>query len=411
MLDHNPVRILRIIARLNIGGPAIQAISLSEHFSRGDYRTLLLCGQVSPHEGDMSYLAGDKGVRPHILSALGREISLWNDLKALMALWAVIRRFRPHVIHTHTAKAGTLGRLAGIGFNLFRGPGHRIKLVHTFHGHIFHSYFGRLKTLVFVQIEKFLARFSDRIIVISPLQEEDICVRFKIAGPEKVRIIPLGFDLSGFDPPRGGERPGEEERSPEDSNESLRVGIVGRLTPVKNHHMFLDAVKRLKDRGQGRHFRFVVVGDGELRDDLEKYAKELGVEQSVLFAGWQRQMPSVYRTLDIVVLTSLNEGTPVTLIEAMAAERPVVATDVGGVGDLLGVVDKQADGRYKLGRNGILIPPGESDALADALLFLLKNRGPAREMALRAKRFVAQNYSRERLLKDIKCLYDELLKD
>ena len=183
MTASEPIRILRIIARLNIGGPAIQAISLSNHLSRDGYKTLLVSGKVAPHEGDMGYFDKEKGVQPVLLPGMGREISPLGDIKSLIDLRQIIKRFKPHIIHTHTAKAGTLGRLAGFSINMARGSEERIRLVHTFHGHTFHRYFGSLKTRLFIQIEKFLSRFTDRIIVVSPLQQRDICWRYEIAPP------------------------------------------------------------------------------------------------------------------------------------------------------------------------------------------------------------------------------------
>lgn len=410
MIPKGPIRILRVIARLNIGGPAIQAISLCEHLSKDPYKSLLVCGRVGPHEGDMSYLAREKGVQPYIFPGIGREISPLNDLRSLIDLRKIIKRFRPHIIHTHTAKAGTLGRLAGISFNLSRGFRERIRLVHTFHGHIFHSYFGSFKTFFFIQIERFLGRFTDRIIVISPRQQDDICRSFKITGKEKVKVIPLGFDLSNFADIGNHRKELRERYLPCDSQETLLVGIVGRLTHVKNHRMLLEAVKCLKDEGKGSFFRFLIVGDGELRGELMKYSEELGVEESVIFTGWQREIPSFYGAMDIVVLTSLNEGTPVTLIEAMAAQRPVIATDVGGVLDILGRVDKRGPDGYKLAENGILVPSQKGEILARALLFLSENREVSKEMAIRAREFVINRYTMERLVEDMESLYSELLK-
>ena len=405
-----PIRILRIIARLNIGGPAVQAILLSEYFSGGPYQTLLVCGKVGSYEGDMSYLAQSKGVRPLVLPGLGRDISALRDFRSLQDLGRIIRQFRPHIIHTHTAKAGTLGRLAGMSFNAFRGSQARIRLVHTFHGHVFHSYFGSLKTFLFIQIEKFLARFTDRIVVISPGQQKEICERFRIAGREKVKVIRLGFELSPF---REGERRGADVRQrylPDASPEATVVGIIGRLTQVKNHRMFLEGVKYLKNMNQDHPFRFLVIGDGELRQELMCFVKKEGLEGLVVFTGWQKDMPSLYGALDIVVLTSLNEGTPVTLIEAMAAGKPVIATDVGGVRDLLGPLDSGESDGYKLAQNGVLIPTGREEVLAQALLRLSKDRDLSKRMAENAQSFVLHHYSKERLVGDLELLYAELVK-
>ncbi|MCU0594570.1 MAG: glycosyltransferase [Desulfobacterota bacterium] len=398
-MSDEPIRILRIIARLNIGGPAIQAVTLSDLLSRGRFRTRLVCGQVGAHEGDMSYLATSRNVDPLVLPSLGREISALDDLRSFSELRKVIGEFHPHIIHTHTAKAGTLGRLAGISVNAQRIFGRKIRLVHTFHGHVFHSYFSPRKTRVFMAIERFLARFTDRIIVISATQKKDICDRYRITDPHRVQVVPLGFDLSGF-----------ERLGPPPSQGVFSVGIVGRLAPVKNHRMLFDAVRILKERGEDQSFRFFVVGDGELRETLTKEAAALGIEKSVAFSGWQREMPDVYRKLDAVVLTSFNEGTPVSLIEAMAAARPVLATEVGGVGDLMGEIDTESGEGYKLARHGILVPSEDSRALAEALLFAARERGLTAAMAQRAREHVLQTYSLERLVADMTALYDGLLR-
>lgn len=398
-MTDEPIRILRVIARLNIGGPAIQAVTLSALLSRGRFRTCLVCGQVSAHEGDMSYLASSRQVDPVVLPTLGREISAFDDLRSFSELRKIIGEFNPHLIHTHTAKAGTLGRLAGISMNAQRIFGRKIRLVHTFHGHVFHSYFSPLKTAVFMKIERFLARFTDRIIVISATQGKDICETYGIAQPSQVQVVPLGFDLSGFG-----------RLGPPPSQGIFSVGIIGRLAPVKNHRMLFETVRILKDQGEEHAFNFFVVGDGELRETLTREATTLGIEKSVVFTGWQKEMPEVYRKLDAVVLTSLNEGTPVSLIEAMAVARPVIATDVGGVRDLMGQVDTERGEGYKLARHGVLVPSGDSRALAEALRFVKREKTLMMEMAERARKHVLQTYSLERLVGDMETLYEDLVR-
>jgi len=347
----------------------------------------------------MSYLASSRQVDPVVLPTLGREISALDDVRSFSELRKIIGEFKPHLIHTHTAKAGTLGRLAGISMNAQRMFGRKIRLVHTFHGHVFHSYFSPLKTSVFMKIERFLARFTDRILVISASQEKDICEKNRIAHPRQVQVVPLGFDLSGF-----------ERLGPPPPQGTFSVGIIGRLAPVKNHRMLFETVRILKDQGEDHAFNFFVVGDGELRDALTREAATLGIEKNVLFTGWQKEMPEVYRKLDAVVLTSLNEGTPVSLIEAMAAARPVIATEVGGVRDLMGQVDTETGEGYKLARHGILVPSEDSRALAEALRFALREKTLTIEMAERARKHVLQTYSLERLVGDMAALYEGLLK-
>jgi glycosyltransferase involved in cell wall biosynthesis len=398
-----PIRILRIISRLNIGGPAIQALTLSRVFSGGPYRTMLVSGRVSPHEGDMAYLASSEGVAPFILSALAKDISIIKDVVSFVQMREAIRRSNPHIIHTHTAKAGTIGRLAGMSLNLMRGPGEKIKLVHTFHGHVFHDYFTPFKTRFFIEIERLLARFTDRIVVISPSQKEDICNTYRIAVPSKVCVVPLGFDLSPYSV--------QPALTKTDHPGLCLVGVIGRLTHIKNHRLLLEVARDLKDRGMGHHFKFLIVGDGELGEELKRYAFKLEVNKSVVFSGWRKDMVSLYQSLDVVVLTSLNEGTPVALIEAMAAGKPVIATDVGGVRDLLGKIDASANDGYKLARRGILIPSGNRKSLAGALLFVLENRDSLNLMTERARSFALRRHALERLVKELDRLYQELMQN
>jgi glycosyltransferase involved in cell wall biosynthesis len=274
---------------------------------------------------------------------------------------------------------------------------------------VFHSYFGPLKSLAFVLIERFLARFTDRIVVVSPLMKKEICRTYSIADPEKVTVIPLGFDLEGF-------------RVKWDAGEAMRksffpdapmgfsvVGIVGRLTQVKNHMMFLEAAKGLMETARGPDLRFLIVGDGELKEALMNQARKLGLSQRVAFSGWQKDMGSVYRAMDVVALTSLNEGTPVTLIEAMAAAKPVVGTEVGGVPDLLGPVDKRESGGYKVAERGILVPSSKPEIMTKALLHLIENREWAIQKAEKASRFAFDRFSLERLVRDMETLYEDLM--
>jgi glycosyltransferase involved in cell wall biosynthesis len=404
-------RLLLIIARLNIGGPAIHAITLSDALPEESYETLLVCGRVGSHEGDMSYLASSLGVRPLYLSSLGREISGLKDFISLVSLRSIIRRFKPHIIHTHTAKAGALGRLGAMSFNLTRDSSRKIRLVHTFHGHVFHNYFSPFKARLFIKAEKFLARFTDRVVAISPSQKHDLCHTYGIAGPEKVSVIPLGFDLSSYVTSHGIEEKVQGPGLRLDDPSPVRVGIVGRLTGIKNHRLLLEAAKILKDRGKGHEFKFLVIGDGELMEQLTRYASGLGLDSSVTFMGWQRDMASLYRAVDVVVVTSLNEGTPVTLIEAMAAGKAVIATDVGGVKDLFGVIDAKTERGYNLARHGVLIPSGERNALAEALLFVKDNRPLIDRMADRAKAFVLREYALERMVRNLDALYQDVLRD
>jgi glycosyltransferase involved in cell wall biosynthesis len=404
-----PIRIIRLIARLNIGGPAIQSITLSSGLPADQYKTLLVTGSITPGEGDMTYHALGKGVEPMIIKELGRNISLFDDIKSFFAIRRIMKHFKPEIVHTHTAKAGTLGRLAVISVRWPFSKLRKIRTVHTFHGHTFHSYFNWLKTFIFIQIEKVLARFTDRIIVVSQQQQKDICQTLKIADIKKVQIIRLGFDLSTFKKIESKPKTAGTTHPNHRSSEPFRVGIVGRLTAVKNHFMLLDAINNLRMAGKIDKFNFFFVGDGELKTELSQKAEELNVMNAIVFSGWRKDMPSVYSELDAVVLTSKNEGTPVAIIEAMASSRPVIATMVGGVPDLIGKVMKKKSDGFLVAEKGLLIPSGNAHALAAALLFLSENLDGLEQMIRRAKEFVLANYSQTRLLNDIKILYDGLI--
>ena len=403
---NRPIRILRLIARLNIGGPAIQAITLSSELPRDQYQTLLVCGRLSPGEGDMTYLALDKGVHRFNIKELGRNISLLDDLKSLFIIRKIIKRFKPDILHTHTAKAGTLGRLAVLSLRASILTSKKIKVFHTFHGHTFHSYFNALKTLIFIQVERFLARFTDRIIVVSKQQKSDICGTFRIADEKKVQIIRLGFDLSAYGKIATNRRIYLSDSGAILNSEPFRVGIVGRLAAVKNHILLFKAINYLRAWAKIDNFRFIIVGDGELKTELVAEANKLKVSEAITFCGWRKNMAAVYTQLDAVVLTSKNEGTPVAIIEAMAASRPVVARAVGGVPDLIGrIMGKNTDG-FQIGERGLMLPSENAEALAGALLFVLENRNELKPTIRRAKAFALGNYSQQRLLYDIKTLYE-----
>jgi glycosyltransferase involved in cell wall biosynthesis len=396
------MKILRIITRMNIGGPARQVAFLDEHLEELGYTTSLAIGRVSGDEGDMTYLLDKPYSITPIIPDLQREISPWKDLKALYYLSKIVWRFKPDIIHTHTAKAGFIGRMAGIIYNVLtlrsnvNNPYVKIRLVHTFHGHVFNNYFGRIKTWLYVVIERLLAKFTDKIIVISQSQKEDIYNRYRICDISKIMMIPLGFDLD------------ELLRMPIRTldKEALNVSIVGRLTPIKNHKMFFDAVRYIKHQGESAigSFDFHVVGDGELRWELREYVDDPRIGRWYIdFRDWIADMPAFYDDQDIIVSTSLNEGTSAVLIEAMAAGIPVIATAVGGSVDLLGKVVGTIN-RFDVTERGILVPSGDSESLAKAILFIKDNPDRARLRAIQARRYV-KSFTFENLLKNIDKLY------
>lgn len=412
MVASQKIKVLRIIARLNVGGPAKHVVWLTEGL-QDSFETILVAGTVPEGEGDMGYFATEMGVEPYYIREMSREISA-QDAVTVWKLFRLFLRERPDIIHTHTAKAGTVGRVAGFfyrwaTFGALIGRPRKVRFLHTYHGHIFHSYYGPSKTRLFIVIEKLLARLvTDRLLVISPQQQNEIGDKFGVGRKVQFSVVPLGLDLKLFDNALSRRQVFRQELRV--TNDMLLIGIVGRLTEIKNHEFFLRSVARFKQLASGlmQPVKFVVIGDGSLRTRLEDLAKSLDLENDVLFAGNRRDPQNFYPALDLVALTSKNEGTPLTLIEAMANQRPVIATKVGGVVDLLGEPLPTTLNYWECTR-GISVIPGDEEAFASGLLRLVEDPELRARLAKNGYDFVKSNYSKERLLEDIKGLYADLL--
>ncbi len=413
MSDAHLTKIIRIIARLNVGGPAKHVVWLTSGLGEAGFETLLVAGSVPEGEEDMSYFAEHAGVTPLYFPEMSRELSL-NDAVTVWKLFRLFLRWRPDIVHTHTAKAGTVGRLAGFLYRWLTpgtliGKPRQCKFVHTFHGHVFHSYYGRRRTQLFLMVERLLAKLvTDRLIVVSKQQSVEIGEVFRVGKPGQIKVIPLGLDLDIFTDHASRRARFRQEFCIQD--DAILIGIVGRLTEIKNHLMFLKVAARLKQidpacRRQGA-VRFIVIGDGALRESLELQKQALGLDADVIFVGGRKDPEYFYPALDVVALTSRNEGTPLTLIEAMANSRPVVATNVGGVVDLLGEVVE--DGPYQVCRRGISVPAGDEEVFVTALSRIIRDRSLRLELGERGLEFVEVNYSKERLFEDMQSLYREL---
>jgi glycosyltransferase involved in cell wall biosynthesis len=388
MIGRKKVKILRIITRLNIGGPSFHTILLTAHLNPKIFRSKLVKGEEGKQEGEMNDLLERKKVIPEVISQLGREISWKDDLLAFWKLYRLIRQEKPDIVHTHMAKAGTLGRLAAklAGVSI---------IVHTFHGHVFHSYFGAVKTKVFITIEKFLALLTTQIVAVSPSQKEEI-LHYKIAPSQKVVCIPLGLELDLF-------LKAEKEKGRLRAELSLNpdhklVGIIARLVPVKGHSFLFEAAQRVIPLFP--QVKFLVVGDGPLRKELEDLVDQMDIKRNVIFLGFRKDLPKIYADLDVVILTSLNEGLPVAVIEGMAAAKPVVAFDVGGVKDLV-----QAN------FTGILVPFGDAHRLADSIMHLLKDPQECERLGQNARRKAYPYLDYRRLVKDMENFYCQLLRN
>lgn len=371
-------QVLRLITRLNIGGPARQALLLTKAL-RDTHPTILAAGTPQQGEGELS----ESGVEV-VRVPLVRPLVPRTDLAGFRAIRGLIRHHHPALIHTHMAKAGTLGRLAAATVH----P--RPRTVHTFHGHVLEGYFPPALGRAFIAIERTLARRTDVLVAISP-EIRDALLDLGVGRPEQYRLVPLGFDLSDHLAVNGHSGKlraalGLDDRTP-------LIGALGRLAPVKDYDLLLRVAQQVQDA------HFVILGDGELRATLEHAAVHYGIADRLHFPGWWTDVPSALADLDLVLLTSRNEGTPVALIEAGAAGRPVVATDVGGV-------------RYVVehGRTGLLAAPGDLDGLVTAVRSLLDSAQHRRDLGLAARARIPARFGRARLVDEISALYDELIR-
>ena len=396
------MKIVRIIARLNVGGPARHVVWLTKELNDREFQSVLLAGTVPGGEEDMSYFAANNRVEPFYIPEMSRELSP----KDVVSLWKVYRRFvieKPDIIHTHTAKAGTVGRSAAF---LYRWLNWRkVTIIHTFHGHIFHSYYGKLKTNLFLIIEKILARLAtDVIIVITRQQFDEIHGQFGVGRAGQFEIVPLGIDLQPFQ--NSCEKRDILRVEIGAADDEILVGFVGRLTEIKNVSLLLQVAEiyRQQKDAQLPKLKFLIIGDGNTRTELEKESEQRGLRETVKFLGNRNDADVFYAGLDIVALTSLNEGTPLSLIEAMANEKPVISTAVGGVIDLLGETHSEADG-FDICERGIKILANSAEDFCKGLIYLAKNETLRKSLAVKGKEFVEAKYSKERLISDIKKLY------
>ena len=390
------LKIAHVIARLNVGGPSVAVIAAAEGLRQRGHAVSLLTGEVPPTEASMEYLAREQDLPLTRITDMSRRISWWKDWVSFCRLLRIFRRDRTEVVHTHTAKAGTLGRLAA----MFAGVPVR---VHMFHGHVFRGYFSPAVSQLIITLERWLARSCDCIVAISESQRRELVEEFRIAPAHKVVTIPLGLE---FEPFLSVERRQNRAEKRLRSSASSQVGWIGRLTPIKDPVLFIEVAALLK--ATTRQARQVMVGDGELRSKCEAAITEKHLQDHVSILGWQRQMENVYAEFDLLVLTSINEGTPLVLLEAMATSCAFVAVDVGGVRDLM-AGNPVRRGNLEIFDNGILVPR-DARVLADAVSYLLDREDLRASMGRAGREFVRRRFSKERMIQDFESLYLRLLR-
>jgi glycosyltransferase involved in cell wall biosynthesis len=391
------VRVARIITRLNIGGPAIQAINLSSRLARNGVETLLVHGTIGEGEGDMGYLLDGADPRPSTLHIreLQRSLMPLKDARAFRKIFRALCAFRPDIVHTHMAKAGALGRLAAVAYNRTVGRRQPARIVHTYHGHVLEGYFGRAATATFVAVERCLALATDCLIAVSHRVRDSLVDDYGIGHPDQYRIVPLGFELDRFSAIDDASR-ARARIQLEIPPQSPVITTIGRLTPIKDHATFLATARRIVQIDPSA--LFLIAGDGELRAALEAQASELHILERTRFLGWRRDLDTLYAATDIFLLTSRNEGTPVALIEALAAGCASVSTDVGGVRDVI-----------SNDHIGLLAAAGDSVQLADCVMELIVNGDKRRAMGEAGRRQTLERHRLNRLLEDMFALYRTLL--
>jgi len=384
------IKILRIINRFNIGGPTYNATFLTA-FLGDEYETMLVGGLPEKGESDSLFILEKYGVNPVLIEEMVRAPNLKSDRQAYAKLKAIIREFKPDIVHTHASKAGALGRKAAYACGV---P----VIVHTFHGHVFHSYFGKAKTLMFKTIERNLARKSTGIIAISAVQKDELSKEHGICKSEKISVIPLGFDLLPFQEKSISKRDQTREEYHVESD-AVAVAIVGRLAPIKDHDFFLHVIEEVMIN-TSKKLRVFIVGDGPERDSISEQVDKLNISHPgvITMTSWIKDIGAFNAGMDILCLTSKNEGTPVSLIEAQAGNIPVITTDVGGVRDIM--ID---------GETGYIIPPGDKELYTQRLFELVEDEKKRAKMSQKGWKFVEDKFQYKILIRNMDSYYKKLL--
>ncbi len=393
-------KVLSIINRFNLGGPTYNVAYLTKYMSP-EFETLLVGGEIDSTEAGSKFILDELGLDPTVIPEMRRELSFKNDWIAYRKLKKIILEYKPDVVHTHASKAGTIGRLAASSCKV---P----VIVHTFHGHVFHSYFNKIKTGIFKSIERAMSKKTTVIVAISDRQKVELGEIHKIAPLEKIRVIPLVFNLNRFQENVEAKR-ASFRKAYNVSDDEIAIGIIGRLVPVKNHDLFLEAVSIVLSKTT-KKFKAFIVGGGEESERLKIRVKGLGMEycdanfsmnkKRIVFTSWIKEIDVVNAGIDIVALSSLNEGTPVSLIEAQACNNPIVSTNVGGIENI--VIENET---------ALLSDVGDVESYAKNLLNLLEDDSKRLKMGLNGWNHVKEKFSYERLATDMCTLYNELLNE
>lgn len=396
--EKRKIKVLRIINRFNLGGPTFNAAYLTKYLEP-EFETLLIGGVKYEEEESSEFILEKLGITPVVIPEMQRNISFNDDKKAYQKIKEIIKEFKPDIVHTHASKAGTLGRLAA---SKCKVP----IIVHTFHGHVFHSYFGKTKTLLYKNIERHLAKKSNKIIAISEIQKEELWRDHKICKKDKLTVIPLGFNLDRFQENIEAKRKSFRQKY-QIVDDEIAIGIIGRLVPIKNHQLFINAINEVKKR-TSKKIRAFIIGDGEEKNELIDLLKRIDLDYvewshdqqpaTVTLTSWIKDVDWANAGLDIIALTSLNEGTPVSLIEAQASNKPIVTTNVGGVENIV-----------LKNETAFITKSGNLEQFSEELIKLIEDDELRKRMGKKGWDFVKKEFHYSRLANDMKNLYLSLL--
>jgi glycosyltransferase involved in cell wall biosynthesis len=407
-------KIIRVIDRLVVGGPTKHVVLLcsgmdgSSGMERSRFSSILVAGTAARGETECPEFAAAHGVEVTRIAAMSREVG-WEDLRVIAKLYRLFLRERPDLVHTHKSKAGAVGRIAALLYRLsspaiLLGRPRPCKTLHTFHGHVLKGYFSPLQTRLLVAIERLLARWAtDRLLVVSEQQKQELSQEFRIGRAEQFTVMRLGVEM-----PAGARGAGEFRRRYGIAGDEFVLASVGRLTAIKNHDLLLRMFAGLVNRNPELRIRLLLVGDGELRGELEQSVQLLGIAGQVVFAGMQGDCIPLYREFDLLAITSNNEGTPLAMIEALSQGCAVVSTEVGGVVDLMGGL-RAKEGAIKICERGVMVPAGDAPSLQCAVERLAADALLRRRTAEAGRAFVHRWYSVERLVADMESLYCGML--
>jgi glycosyltransferase involved in cell wall biosynthesis len=387
-------KILRIINRFNLGGPTYNAAYLTKYLEN-DYETLLIGGKHEKSEKSSMHILDNLGLKPIIIEEMQRSIHPIMDRIALKKIKDIIIEFKPDIVHTHAAKAGALGRKAAYELGVKQ-------IYHTFHGHVFHSYFGKIKTNIYKKIERNLAKKSTKIIAISEIQKQELSEVYKICSKEKIEVIPLGFDFRKFYANQTEKRK-DFRKKWKIKDDEIAIGIIGRLVPIKNHVFFINVINKVISKSN-TSLRIFVVGDGEEKENIIRKVSAHNLDYSIddkiatiQFTSWIKEIDEVNAAMDIICLCSLNEGTPVSLIEAQASGKPIVTTRTGGIENIV-VENKTA----------LISDNNDLNKFTENLMSLIKEKDKRTlfsELAIKK----SKDFDYSILVKNIKRLYENSL--